>query len=212
MGFSSAARATREHWTQRPSAWSAGSSKREAQAKLHLARTLGAEDAPEVGSSEDSVGQVEVGAIEQVEDLPPELELPARSTRRPRLGQREIDVRVAGTDHAVARRAPEGERCLQRERRRIEPALWRARAARQIRVAQLIGALRGTGTDVRPIDAEIDGERRAGLRDEDSIGAPAAEDRVSQTAPIFEEWELIHTAGDELIRVVEARSRPFAGL
>src|SRR5262245_48100956 len=56
---------------------------RESNAELHLAGVLGAGDAAEVRIAEDAVWKVEVRAIEEVEDLPAELQLGAAS-RPPR--------------------------------------------------------------------------------------------------------------------------------
>ena len=84
--------------------------------------------------------------------------------------------------HAVARRAAERERRRQGERRRIEPPLRRPLAAGQVRIAQLVGTLRRPGADVGAIDAEVHRERRARLRDEDGVGAPAAEHRLGHAA------------------------------
>jgi hypothetical protein len=53
----------------------AAQSETDARAQLHLARILRAEDASEVGVAENAVRQVEVGAVEQVEDFPAELEV-----------------------------------------------------------------------------------------------------------------------------------------
>ena len=101
---------------------------------------------------------------------------------------------------------------LQRERRRVEPPLRGLLAAGQVRIAKLVGPLRRSGADVGAIDAEVDRERRAGLRDEDGVGAPAAEQRLGRAAGSAEEGELEDAAGDELMPVVEAGERPFAGL
>ena len=79
----------------------------------------------------------------------------------PRLRHRQIHVRESRADDAIPRRIPKGERRLQRERRRVEPAFCRALARRQIGIAQLIGPLGRTRADIRLVDAEIDGERRA---------------------------------------------------
>ena len=130
---------------------------------------------------------------------------------RPRLGDRQIDVGESRPDHAVARRAAEGERRRQRERRRVEPPLGRSIAAGQIGIAELIGPLRRAGADVRLIDAEVDRERRAGLRGENGIDAPAAEGRFSEATGAVEERQLIDAARDELVPVIEARVRPLAG-
>src|SRR5262249_23495852 len=120
-------------------------SEREAYTELHFARALGAEDASEVRAAEDPVGQVEVGTVEDVEDLPPELEL--RGTDCPRLGKSEVDVGVPRSDDAVARRTSVRERRLQRKGRRVEPAFHRPVAVRQVRIAELVGTLCGTCTD-----------------------------------------------------------------
>jgi hypothetical protein len=44
-----------------------GASKREAQAELHLTGTPGAEDAPDVGAANNTVRQIEVRPVEQIE-------------------------------------------------------------------------------------------------------------------------------------------------
>ena len=51
-------------------------------------------------------------------------------------------------------------------------------------IAQLIRTLSRSGADVGPIDAQVHRERRAGLRDEDGVGAPAAEHRLRQAAGV----------------------------
>ena len=99
-------------------------SERDSQPDLHLPGTPGAEHPAEVRGSKDAVWNIEVGAVEQVEDLPTELDLRGAS-ERPRLGYREVDTGKAGTDHAVARRGAEGERGGQGKRRGVEPALRR---------------------------------------------------------------------------------------
>src|SRR6185503_5607376 len=54
----------------------------EADAELHLARILCAENPAKIRVAKDPVREIEVGPIQQVEDLPPELER-RRTRERP---------------------------------------------------------------------------------------------------------------------------------
>src|SRR6266550_1092282 len=92
------------------------------RAKLHFARILRAEDASKIRRPEGPVRQIEIGPVQNVEDLPPELEL-ASLRYGPRLRENQFQVRHAGAEHAVPWRVPEGERRLQCKRRRVEPPL-----------------------------------------------------------------------------------------
>ena len=82
----------------------------------------------------------------------------------------------------------------------------------KVRITQLIGPLRGSRADVGAIDPEVHGERRAALRDEDGVDAPAAQRGFDQAARSGKERQLDDAAGNELVPVVEARTRPFAGV
>ena len=81
-----------------------------------------------------------------------------------------------------------------------------------VRVARLVGPLRRAGADVRAIHAQVHRERRAGLRREDRVRSPASEHGLRHAARPAEEGQLVDAAGDELVRVVEARERPLTGL
>ena len=81
---------------------------------------------PKFGVAEDSVREIEVRAVEQVEDLPAELQLVTAPASAPCLRQREIDVRESRADDAVARRAAERKRRRQGKGRGVEPAIGRS--------------------------------------------------------------------------------------
>src|SRR5262245_56608546 len=104
---------------------SAAQLERQLHAKLHLPRVLRTEDASEVRGAEDSIRHVEVCPIKQIEHVPAGLEL-ATAANTPRARERDVGSAEAGRDDAVARRAAEGKRRGQRERRGIEPAVRRA--------------------------------------------------------------------------------------
>ena len=104
-------------------------------------------------------GRIEVGPVERVEES-------ARSSRgRPPGVQLLATTRSSDANHGpitlLRGAAAEGERRRECERRRVEPPLRAALARRQRGVAQLIGSLCWSRTDVCLIDAEVHSEGRA---------------------------------------------------
>ena len=182
---------------------------RQPQPELHLARVLRAEDAAEVPRAEDAARDVEVRAVEEIEDFPAEFQV-GGARKAPRLGDRQIHVDEPRPEHAVARGAAERELRRQGEGRGVEPPVGRSIAAGEIRILDLIGTLRRPGADVRAIDAEVHGERRSRLCGENRIDAPPAQHGFTHTTGVGEERQLVDAARDELMPVIEAGVRPLS--
>src|SRR6266540_4519395 len=102
-------------------------------AQLHLSRRGdGVAHAPEarehrlvVGGSRkrDELRRCEVGAVEEVERFDPQLEVPARTERRPRsvFDERDVNSAQVGPDEITATRVAERAGPRQRKGRRVEP-------------------------------------------------------------------------------------------
>src|SRR4030095_12968558 len=146
-------------------------SEAEFRSHLHLARTLRAEDASEVGGAEDAVRQVECGRVERVEALPPQLEL-TRPQQCPRFRDDEIEIRESWSDDAVPRRAAERVKRGQRECRRLEPLLAYALVGVNVRVALLIRRYSGPAPDCGLNDPKVHVKRCTRLREEHGVHAP----------------------------------------
>jgi hypothetical protein len=109
-------------------------------AELQLARSTRTEDAADVRRAEDPIGHVEVDAVQEIDDLAAELEADA-ARQRDVLLDRQVDVRIAGREDAVALGAAEGERRRQREAIRVEPLRRRAgRAGRRMVMSRVVHA------------------------------------------------------------------------
>src|SRR5262245_53546275 len=89
-------------------------------AELHLTRRTGAEDPPEVRREGDTVRHVEVRAIEQIEDLPPELE-PDAVSEIDGLLEHGVNLGVPRRQNGVTRGVAERVRRRDRETCRVEP-------------------------------------------------------------------------------------------
>ena len=113
--------------------------KRDSQGKLDFARVFRRGDAAEGGRVRGGVGRIEVGMIQDIEELGAELN-GSLSWQRKTAGKRRIEVLITGLEDRVARRIAEGTgRSLRQVSRRVEVLRHRFRPV--VRVAG----------DVRPV-------------------------------------------------------------
>jgi hypothetical protein len=101
-------------------------SKEQFDSQLHLSGRPGAEDPAEILCEGDPIRYIEVGPIEQVEDLPAQFE--SHPTRQRRvLADRQVHVRISRRDDDVAAGGPERERRRWRKAIDVEPLVGRVR-------------------------------------------------------------------------------------
>src|SRR5215207_554153 len=108
------------------------------RAELYVARVARGGDAPERGRAEEVVGQVQVRVVEEVEELRAQLQAHALAERSV-LHERRVDVVITRPRHDVAPGVAERARRGEREGRRVEPLLRRARPG--VRVADEVRAV-----------------------------------------------------------------------
>ena len=147
----------------------------EAQAYLDVASASGARHHAEAGPVKRRARQSEIGMVERVEHLQPELETFLFGEEEV-LEQREVEVDHAVAAHRTAPARAEREHGRLREGRSVEPAGERAFGRFQVRIAQHIGALGAGGKGVGRVGLRGDGRRRAGLHQRQHANRPVARD------------------------------------
>src|SRR5215831_6002605 len=81
----------------------------------------------------------------------------------------------------------------------VEPVVWAA--VSDVPVTDYVGTIRGAA-GVTFVTARKNGERRPGLKGQDSGELPSAGDRAQGLVLSFAEWQIVHVAEDEAVRDV----------
>src|SRR6266403_742857 len=110
--------------------------------ELHLPGWVRAEDAPEVRCAEYAVRDVEVHTVEEIENLPAELQTSASSEDNVLL-QARVNVGIARRQHGIEPGIPKRECRRQRKRGGVE-TLFGGPCAATSRIAGDVGPLRWT--------------------------------------------------------------------
>src|SRR5262249_39908666 len=140
----------------------------------------------------EPLGKVEVRMVEEIEELRTKLQ-PVAFGESNVLEQRKAhDVRPR-TFHDVAARSAERAELLRDEGAGVEPSVYSALAAGQVRIADQIGALIQLAGG-RAIALDVDRERLPRLLGDDASRLPIAEYGVERLVPVLE-WQVVGEIG-----------------